>query len=180
MPGARRLGSAQQHSGAVWALAASRGDGSLLASGELWRSTGAEVYGASFNVSGVQLPGPSCPGAGWAHDGGGVCVKCPTACILGRCGMMNVQQIALRAPAGGADATVRYWSLQDSSPAAEAGRGKSDPAADVQPPRSVPGLLKTFQTKATPVFALHFTQRNLLLGTGALTLPPLRRKPLTQ
>jgi WD40 repeat protein len=36
VPGARRLGSAQQHSGAVWALAASRGDGSLLASGELW------------------------------------------------------------------------------------------------------------------------------------------------
>ncbi len=48
VPGARRLGSAQQHSGAVWALAASRGDGNLLASGELWRSTGADVYGASF------------------------------------------------------------------------------------------------------------------------------------
>lgn len=31
--GARRLGSSQQHAGPVWALAASRGDGSLLASG---------------------------------------------------------------------------------------------------------------------------------------------------
>lgn len=43
VPGARRLGSARQHSGAVWALAASRGDGSLLASGEPWRSTCAGV-----------------------------------------------------------------------------------------------------------------------------------------
>lgn len=79
-------------------------------------------------------------------------------------------------PAGGADATVRYWGLQDSPPAAEAGKGKQEPPADVQSARSVPGLLKTFQTKATPVFALHFTQRNLLLGTGALTLPPQKKR----
>jgi hypothetical protein len=75
---------------------------------------------------------------------------------------------------------VRYWSLQDSAPAAEAGKGRSEAAAGVRPPRSVPGPLETFQTKATPVFALHFTQRNLLLGTGALTLPPLRKKLSTR
>ena len=32
--GARRMGIAHQHTGAVWALAISRGDGALLASGE--------------------------------------------------------------------------------------------------------------------------------------------------
>ena len=30
--------------------------------------------------------------------------------------------------------------------------------------------LRTLTTKATPVFALRFTRRNLLLGSGALTL----------
>ena len=54
--------------------------------------------------------------------------------------------------------------------------GKTAPMADK--PAGVPGLLKTYPTKATPVFALQFTQRNLLLGTGALTLPSARRKPL--
>ena len=44
VPGAKRLGSTQQHSGAVWALAASRGDGSLLASGEPWRSAAADLW----------------------------------------------------------------------------------------------------------------------------------------
>ena len=71
---------------------------------------------------------------------------------------------------------MRYWSLQDSPPAAEAGKTKSETSADAQLHRGMPGLLKTFHTKATPVFALHFTQRNLLLGTGSLTLPPVKRK----
>lgn len=37
--------------------------------------------------------------------------------------------------------------------------------------------LKTFRTKATPVFGLRFTTRNLLLGSGALSLyrPPKLR-----
>lgn len=110
--GARRLGAAQQHAGPVWALAASRGEGALLAS-------------------------------------------------------------------GGADNTVRFWNLQEAVAAGGDAAGKAAaPAAEARPPAGVPGLLKTFQTKATPVFALHFTQRNLLLGTGALTLPPARRKPL--
>lgn len=74
---------------------------------------------------------------------------------------------------------MRYWNLQDGVAAGEGGKGKADRPADAaQPLPGVPGLLKTFRTKATPVFALHFTQRNLLLGTGALTLPPARRKPL--
>ena len=30
--------------------------------------------------------------------------------------------------------------------------------------------LRSLTTKATPVFALRFTRRNLLLGSGALTL----------
>lgn len=33
--GARRIGQAQQHGGAVWALSVSRGDGALLASGRV-------------------------------------------------------------------------------------------------------------------------------------------------
>ncbi len=33
-----------------------------------------------------------------------------------------------------------------------------------------PRPLRTLTTKATPVFALRFTRRNLLLGSGALTL----------
>lgn len=39
------------------------------------------------------------------------------------------------------------------------------------------GLLCTWKTKLTPVFGLRFTTRNLLLGSGALTLP--QRPPRT-
>ncbi|BDA43395.1 Transcription initiation factor TFIID subunit 5 [Coccomyxa sp. Obi] len=64
---------------------------------------------------------------------------------------------------GGADSTLRLWSTTDSAV-----------GQDGQP-GSTSGLkhLQFFPTKATPVFAVRFTRRNLLLGSGALTL---RRK----
>lgn len=52
---ARRLGAAQQHAGAVWALAASRGDGSLLASGAV-----------SICLNAVRCTRADCPALGWA------------------------------------------------------------------------------------------------------------------
>ncbi len=70
--------------------------------------------------------------------------------------------------AGGADHTVKLWSaatwaaagppLADGAPAPAAAAG-----AGARP-------LRTLTTTATPVFALRFTRRNLLLGSGALTL----------
>lgn len=65
--------------------------------------------------------------------------------------------------AGGADSTLRLWSTTDST------------ADQDGQPGSTSGLkhLQSFPTKATPVFAVKFTRRNLLLGSGALTL---RRK----
>lgn len=65
--------------------------------------------------------------------------------------------------AGGADSTLRLWSTTDSA------------AGQDGQPGSTSGLkhLQSFPTKATPVFAVKFTRRNLLLGSGALTL---RRK----
>ncbi len=62
--------------------------------------------------------------------------------------------------AGGADNTLRLWSVS-GSPAGQDGQ-----------PSSASGLkqLQSYPTKATPVFAVKFTRRNLLLGSGALTL----------
>ncbi|EIE22407.1 putative TAF5 [Coccomyxa subellipsoidea C-169] len=61
---------------------------------------------------------------------------------------------------GGADNTLRLWSVS-GSPAGQDGQ-----------PSSASGLkqLQSYPTKATPVFAVKFTRRNLLLGSGALTL----------
>lgn len=77
-----------------------------------------------------------------------------------------------RCHAGGADNTVRLWNLREASGAGEAaGKGPATGAGAAAPAAAaLPGLLKTYPTKATPVFALNFTQRNLLLGTGTLTL----------
>ncbi len=65
--------------------------------------------------------------------------------------------------AGGADSALRLWSTTDSA------------AGQDGQPGSTSGWkhLQSFPTKATPVFAVKFTRRNLLLGSGALTL---RRK----
>ena len=100
--------------------------------------------------------------------------------------------------AGGADCTVRLWSVsqqgvvqnptaQDTAAAAEAngvmhlssgtvaghGGGSDSSRADRA------GSLACLRTKATPVVAVHFSRRNLLLGAGALTAwPDARRKPV--
>jgi transcription initiation factor TFIID subunit 5 len=55
---------------------------------------------------------------------------------------------------GGADCTVRLW----------AGREDEQPGAEAWRP------LGRWPTKETPVVALRFTTRNLLLGAGALSL----------
>ena len=80
---------------------------------------------------------------------------------------MRLWNMLEAAPTGGGDSAAK-------GPAAAAGSAAAAPSKEAA---SVPGLLKTFPTKATPVFALYFTQRNLLMGTGALTLPPTRHKP---
>ncbi|KAK9828987.1 hypothetical protein WJX72_003246 [[Myrmecia] bisecta] len=66
---------------------------------------------------------------------------------------------------GGADETVRLWSTSAVAPPTAATAG-----AAAKPPADTYTSLKTFRTKATPVFAVKFTNRNLLLGSGALTL----------
>ena len=60
--------------------------------------------------------------------------------------------------AGSADHTVRLWGSK-----LEDGQESSKEAPNVS-------LLKTFTTKATPVFHVSFTPRNLLLASGAMTL----------
>jgi hypothetical protein len=78
--------------------------------------------------------------------------------------------------AGGADGTVRLWSLGSAAAAAEAATGPGKKAGvDATKPQAQLKPLRTLRTKSTPVFALHFTPRNLLLGSGALTLPRRRR-----
>lgn len=101
---AQRMAACRLHSGAVWTVSVSRGEGSVLAS-------------------------------------------------------------------GGADGTLRLWNLADS-------QSQPRPSAGA-PLRSLPmggcmGLLQKYRTKATPILRLHWSHRNLLLGTGAFTLPSLR------
>ncbi|KAL4432555.1 hypothetical protein ABPG77_000492 [Micractinium sp. CCAP 211/92] len=93
---------------------------------------------------------------------------------------------------GGADNTVRIWNAKPAAAGGAAGQqaggaaggaaaqqqqGQQGAAGGGQPgggaASSEPySLLATWRTKLTPVFGLHFTTRNLLLGSGALTLPP--------
>ena len=61
---------------------------------------------------------------------------------------------ASSAHAGSADQTVRLWSS----------RLPESLAAEGTP------FLKTFKTKATPVFHVHFMRTNVLMAAGALTL----------
>lgn len=82
---------------------------------------------------------------------------------------------------GGADCTVRLWDAKAAEAAAGSGGGpgqqqqqRGGAAAAAQggggKGGSGPLLLETFRTKATPVFGLRFSTRNLLLCGGALTL----------
>ena len=63
--------------------------------------------------------------------------------------------------AGSADNTVRLWT--QSSDTADAARPEA--------PGSTYNLAKTLPTKATPVFNVMFTRRNLLLAAGSLVPP---------
>ena len=67
--------------------------------------------------------------------------------------------------AGGADNALRLWSTSSGGPAGEEGQAAN--AAGAAQKRAP---LQCFTTKATPVFAVRFSQRNLLLAAGALTL----------
>ena len=67
---------------------------------------------------------------------------------------------------------MKLWNAATwpvSAPAAKSGT-QAPAASEATKP------LRTLTTKATPVFALRFTRRNLLLGSGALTLRS--QKPL--
>ncbi|KAA6423212.1 hypothetical protein WJX79_007050 [Trebouxia sp. C0005] len=61
---------------------------------------------------------------------------------------------------GSADHTVQLWG---SKSAESQETSTADGASHLS-------LMRTFQTKATPVFYVHFTPMNLLIGSGALTL----------
>ena len=101
--------------------------------------------------------------------------------------------------AGGADCTIRLWSVsqqgtiqntsvQDTAAAADA-NGSVHPGTDAvissaggdggsRADRA--GSLACLRTKATPVVAVQFSRRNLLLGAGALTAwPDARRKAVS-
>lgn len=72
---------------------------------------------------------------------------------------------------GGADACLKLWNMPpgDASLLAIApdnARHKED-----SQPHS---LIRTYRTKSTPIFGLQFTPRNLLLGSGAFTMPVKR------
>ena len=63
--------------------------------------------------------------------------------------------------AGGADNTVKLWTAGASA------------ASAAKPDQHSPGfgVRKTLRTKATPVFSVCFTRRNLLLAGGCLVPP---------
>ena len=81
---------------------------------------------------------------------------CPFACIqvFGR-GLADVKSDHC---AGGADNTLKLWSVGGSAAGQD---GQPSSASDLK-------QLQSYPTKATPVFAVKFTRRNL--GSGALTL----------
>ncbi|KAL3137829.1 hypothetical protein ABBQ38_005084 [Trebouxia sp. C0009 RCD-2024] len=62
---------------------------------------------------------------------------------------------------GSADHTLQLWGSQQRQDSQEASAHEASSSCS---------LLRTFQTKATPVFYVHFTPMNLLIGSGALTL----------
>lgn len=67
---------------------------------------------------------------------------------------------------------MKLWNAATWPASAPAAKGPSQTPAAGEAARP----LRTLTTKATPVFALRFTRRNLLLGSGALTLRS--QKPL--
>ena len=73
---------------------------------------------------------------------------------------------------GGADETVRLWDTAvgvDLADAAKKGQNESKGASGVIAPVApkARGPTKTLRTKSTPVCAVSFTGRNLLMAMGA-------------
>lgn len=68
---------------------------------------------------------------------------------------------------GGADHCLKLWSM----PPGDASLVAMDGARHKEEAAKPYSLLKTYCTKATPIAALSFTPRNLLLGAGAFTVP---------
>lgn len=68
---------------------------------------------------------------------------------------------------------MQLWDAK-GAPAPPATAAGGSAAAPAGRPADALAHLRTLRTKATPVFGLRFTTRNLLLGSGALTLyrPP--------
>ena len=71
-----------------------------------------------------------------------------------------------RMHAGGADNSLKLWDLQNSSQKGDEVQAAASPSSSL----SSLNPLQTYPTKATPVFAVRFSHRNLLMGSGALTL----------
>ena len=68
--------------------------------------------------------------------------------------------------AGGADNSLKLWDLQNSSQKGDEAQAAASSSCSLSSLRA----LQTYPTKATPVFAVRFSHRNLLMGSGALTL----------
>ncbi|XP_062163277.1 transcription initiation factor TFIID subunit 5-like isoform X2 [Alnus glutinosa] len=63
---------------------------------------------------------------------------------------------------GSADCTVKLWDVTTSSKAPKTEENKGGNANRLR-------SLKTLPTKSTPVYALRFSQRNLLFAAGGLS-----------
>ena len=147
---AKQLASEKQHAGPVWSLAASHGrtSGTALASGvhSFPCACSVQPVRANLRTAGEIVSWHGCT-----------------------CGQMHAM---MRLPhqqslcAGGADGTVRLWSLGGSSASSS---GASTPAAGIAASLEA---AQTLTTKATPVCKVTFTRRNLLLAAGSLLLPP--------
>ena len=59
---------------------------------------------------------------------------------------------------------LKLWDLHGTDQRAEEAQASSSSAL------SSMALLQSYPTKATPVFTVKFSCRNLLMGSGALTL----------
>ena len=68
--------------------------------------------------------------------------------------------------AGGADNSLKLWDLQNSSQKGDEAQAAASHSSSLSSLKA----LQTYSTKATPVFAVEFSHRNLLMGSGALTL----------
>jgi transcription initiation factor TFIID subunit 5 len=71
---------------------------------------------------------------------------------------------------GGADETVRLWDVTTGSGSVVAGGGGTAGGGT----KKRAGAVKTLRTRSTPVYAVKFTRRNLLIGMGARAPPKSR------